>query len=169
MPSARVLTGVAAAAVLVAVSAVAVVRAGDVNPPSGPVQGTMRTLDEIYALFSQGIQSGNAGRWNYKYRASTGITVIATNAGVLHGIVVNPCQGCPLPNLYDAASDQNLAGKEIVAIQRASHPSEGGRFIPLDVVFENGLVLEMPSGPDSPVTVIYRADSLQPNPSPSSP
>lgn len=140
------------------------VRAGNVTPPPGPVQGTMHTLDEIYALTAQSVQQGTAGRWKYFYVPNTqsAPVLVASGPGVLHSLLVYGCD-CGGFTVYDANST-NVGESPRIAdvVHDVSFGIAGDQssvVIPLDVEFSQGLVIEPPPGASRPrVTVIYRLD-----------
>lgn len=136
-------------------------RAGDVNPPAGPVQGTMHTLEEIYAKIAQGTVAGSAGRWRYHYvpaGSDTTPILVASSPGVLRGVMMTT-----LGNYFQLI-DSNTTGSGTPVIAEMVYNSDDVGFaspsvtVPLDVEFQNGLVFKRIGGQTSATTIIYRVD-----------
>ncbi|HVZ93648.1 MAG TPA: hypothetical protein VG797_03975 [Phycisphaerales bacterium] len=153
--------GMVAAAVLT-VGVLAWARAGDVNPPAGPVQGTMHTLDEIYDRVSLGQTVGAAGRWKSIWipGMSSGVTVVANAPGVIHAAILDgDCVTCGRVMLYDADTTSIADLPRIAELTHITHGDSGhsSLYIPLDAEFSHGLVLEQ-SNTAHGVTLLYRLD-----------
>ncbi|HVZ93647.1 MAG TPA: hypothetical protein VG797_03970 [Phycisphaerales bacterium] len=144
---------ISSAALVVGVLALA--RAGDVNPPAGPVQPTMRTLEEIYALLAQQA-SGSSQQWSYWHRnGAAGTVVVVPSAGVLHGIIFNPCNGCSAQELFDGNST-DVSSATPIALLPGPNSGSAPVFMPFDIEFHTGLTYRSVSGSGA-VTLIYRA------------
>ncbi len=143
-------TGVGIAIVL---GGLAIVRAGDLNPPPGPVQPTMRTNQEIYDRIGALQANGCGGRWRAFYRADPGNpipeTLVAVGSGVVHAIIY---QGSGPFILRDGATTG--LGNAFLTARDAS--TSDTQYLILDIEFTNGLTVS--SGSGAPVTVLYRLD-----------
>ena len=126
------------------------VRAGDLNPPAGPVSPTMKTLDEIYDAVTVGLSSCPACTWEYKYvdelSCVNDIEVLpAGTTGILHGLwVTTP--------VTIANGEVGLANN----IGRFSGASGESNFIQLDVPFDDGLQARC-EGTGVIFTVLYQS------------
>lgn len=131
-------------------------RAGDVNPPVGPVQPTMHTLEEIYQRIN-GLGAAGTVRWKYWYRNGTAGTVVITpSQGVLHGVVYNPCNGCSGQELFDGNTTDVSAASPITLLPPPASDMPPV-YVPFDIEFTHGLVYRSVNGSGA-ITVIYSVD-----------
>jgi hypothetical protein len=132
------------------------VNAGALNPPSGPVQPTMRTLDEVYDAASQRCP---LCPWSYKYLESSAQTEAVPGAGILHGIWL---YGFSQNNSSVVVSNGPSSDNDVIGKFDAYTTIAGTgwslfmppQFISLDVPFQNGLYV---SAPNTKVTLLYRS------------
>lgn len=140
------------------VGLIAGARAGDLSPPPGPIQPTMRTLDEIYGKIGTLSTGGSGGRWtSATLPANSSTKVLAAAPGVVHSAILGPINGCDDFTLYDSATT-DVAGKRVICrIQNPSLDEAHSRQYSLDVEFTQGLVY-FSSGCRGPDVVIYKLD-----------
>jgi hypothetical protein len=142
---------------VVCIAASSLVRGGDLNPPPGPIQPTMHTLEDVMAAINANNQCGC--RWTYKHIPSgtDSPMLIASGKGVVHGIIVHP-GGAGNPWLYDAATTGVTQDDLIGQFRNSANYEAHSLFIPLDVEFKDGLVFGTDGGASGSQTVIYRLD-----------
>lgn len=144
--------------VVCVVGLIAAARAGDLNPPPGPIQPTMRTLDEIYGKIATLTTGGIGGRWtSATLPPDSSTTVLASAPGLVHSVIVGPINGCDDFVLYDSAT-ASVTGKRVICrILNASGADAQSRQYSLDVEFSEGLVY-FSSGCRGRDVVIFKLD-----------
>ena len=139
------------AAVIIAAALFA--NAGDLDPPEGPIEPTMHTLQEIYDLVQQSSPCGGC-TWEYAYVSlplGQGYVEAVPGSGVLHGIWLR------VPGSI-AVRDGFPVGNIIADFFYTSGSGSLSQFFELNVAFENGVYIAVPeTGPAANVTVLYRS------------
>ena len=147
------------AAVIIAAALFA--NAGDLNPPEGPIEPTMHTLDEIYELAaaSQPCPPCTWESWSGPV-IQGGNTQGVPGAGLLHGVWLVPPSSTGFTRVVLWDGDPDNGGVQIaIAHITMQEGALGNQFVQLDVAFENGLFLA-PSGAGTPlVTILYRSNN----------
>lgn len=115
------------------------VRAGDVNPPPGPIGPSMHTLDDIYAKVSA--SPCESCGWQYRYIASNAITTIP---GPMRLRSVTQTFGYAV--LYDAANAAEMVDANIVAIIGSGGSQNTTVVVPCDIPITKGLTVRQFSG-----------------------
>ncbi len=140
--------------------AVALVRAGDLNPPAGPVAPTMTDLQDIQTSLDNIGAAVNVPTpaWDYAFASFCcgGDNVLVTGSGVLHAVLVTAADttgtGVSV-RIFDSTS-----GPTTQIATAATSPLPSSAWIPLNVRFENGLNLVNISTDTARATVFYRLD-----------
>ncbi len=142
---------------VVCIAASSLVRGGDLNPPAGPIQPTMHSLEDVMAAINANNQCGCT--WTYKHIPSGTASplLIAEGKGVVHAIIIHPSNGGS-PRLYDSATTGVTPDIMIGQFQNTAQQEAISLFLPLDVEFTHGLVFGTDGPPSGPQTVIYRRD-----------
>ena len=141
------------AAVIIAATLFA--NAGELDPPKGPIEPTMHTLEEIYSFLQQSSPCG-ACTWEYwSALLSQGQPVEAIEgAGVLHGLWLEG-SNTQIVRVYDGPpSEGNAIGRFRVETLGSSW-AQSSRFIELNIAFANGIHVESLNGGGS-ITLLHR-------------
>ena len=148
------------AAVIIAAALFA--KAGDLDPDPGPIQPTMRTLQEIYDLVQQSSPCGGC-TWEYKHLSSVApLEVLAIEgSGVLHGMWLKGATASSFQGTLEISDGPFNGGISIgeFGSREVTGNTTGqlsNKFFELNVVFEQGLYTRSTS--QSPeVTFLYRS------------
>lgn len=123
--------------------------AGDLNPPKGPIEPTMHTLDEIHDLVESTFACGRC-TWKYVGLDVSGSqdTLAVPGSGMLHGIWIGRASGGFYLEVWNETPQEGaLIGTFHLALGAS-------QFFQLDVTFESGLYLR--ANASSEATVLYR-------------
>lgn len=115
------------------------VRAGDLNPPPGPIGPSMHTLDDIYAKVSA--SPCESCGWQYRYIASNATTTIP---GPMRLRSVTQAYGNSV--LYDAANAAEMVEANVVAVIPSGDAQTGLVIVPCDIPITRGLTVRQFSG-----------------------
>jgi hypothetical protein len=133
-----------------AIGAIALILAwGPLDPPQGPIQPTMHTLDEIYEQVA-----GQNGEWHsLVVKQFEGSKEVIEGGGIVHAVI--------FAGLHDggAAELRQSDGTPIVVLSLINEL--GTVVVPLDVRYTDGLTLADVDGGGRPlnaVTILYRPD-----------
>lgn len=152
----------ASAAAIAAASYLA--RAGDLNPPAGPVSPTMLTLEDLGAQLA----AASTPTWEHTRVTLTNSLgpgdLVLPGSGVLHAIIIRPF--APPTNL-DAQVEVRVGdcqgGGDVVGIFEVRSGATDSLYIPLNIRYGDGgdcgLYLRSLFESGENVTVLYRPDA----------
>ncbi len=131
------------------------VRAGDLNPPAGAIEPTLRTLQEIYNRIGElnGQDGCACGPWQSLVTPNVGTTTtsLLSGNGFVHAVIVKEGRGIEFLSNGDST---------IIADLSTPAGSPTSQFV-LNIRYENGLSFRAINGANGSdrCTVLYRADA----------
>ncbi len=128
------------------------VSAGNIDPPVGPIQPTMHSLDEIYDLLSSSSCSPCVWESEYHRFESAESVQLVAGAGIVHGVLMSRDGLSAEIKVSDGQATDPLAFMQVDADATST------LFIPMDVRYENGLWAESNMA-NAVLIVYYRSDS----------